>query len=333
MKKLASIVTLLVMVLAITMSVGVGAATWPTKPINIIVPWGPGGASDLAARTLAVEMEKVLGQRIAITNTPGASGAIGTRAMFDAPRDGYTWSGNADGSIATYQILEYLADISHREYAAFLTLFTPNVIAVPANSPYKDFPQLLEAMKTKTITVATAGVGSGGHVAAELMKKHAGIDYKHVPYQGGAPAVTATVQGEVDMVPQLSMEVTEMLRAKQLRALVVFVSEPLVVEGYGAIQPITDWLPDFPSVGMYFGLFIPKGIPEAAMERITEAFIVASEAESTRNFIAERGSKAVSIYGKEADELMERVASQLAWLHYEAGTAKVSPEKFGIPKP
>ena len=77
MKKLASIVTLLAMVLAITMSVGVGAATWPTKPINIIVPWGPGGASDLAARTLAVEMEKVLGQRIAITIRPVPQAQLG----------------------------------------------------------------------------------------------------------------------------------------------------------------------------------------------------------------------------------------------------------------
>ena len=245
--------------------------------------------------------------------------------MFDAPRDGYTWSGNADGSIATYQILEYLADISHRDYAAFLTLFTPNVIAVPANSPYKDFPELLEAMKTKTITAATAGVGSGGHVAAELMKKHAGVNYRHVPYQGGAPAVTATVQGEVDMVPQLSMEVTEMLRAKQLRALVVFDSEPLVVEGYGEIPPVTNWLPDFPSVGMYFGLFIPKAFLKrdgTHYRSIHHCF----RSRVNKNFIAERGSKAVSIHGKEADELMERVASQLAWLHYEAGTARCRRE-------
>ncbi len=311
---------------------GVTAATWPTKPINLIVPWNPGGASDLTARTLAVEMEKVLGQRITITNTPGASGAIGTQAMFDAPHDGYTWSGNADGSVATYEILEYLK-ISHRAYASFLTLFTPNVIAVPANSPYSDLGDLLAAMKEKSLTVATAGVGSGGHVAAEMLKKHAGITYRHVPYQGGAPAVTATVRGEVDMVPQLSMEVTEMLRARQLKALAVIDSEPLVVEGYGEIPPITRWLPGFPSVGMYFGLFLPNDIPAAATQRITDAFIVASRAESTRKFIAQRGSKAVTIYGEEAANLMERVASRLAWMHYEAGTAKVSPEKFGIPRP
>lgn len=332
MKRATLVLLVLALVGLVVVPQGAVASTWPTRPINIIVPWGPGGASDLTARTLAAEMEKVLGQKIAITNTPGASGAIGTRAMFDAPHDGYTWSANADGSVATYQVLDYLKN-SHREYAAFLTLFTPNVIAVPANSPYHDFGQLLAAMKSKTLTVATAGVGSGGHVAAETLKKHAGVNYRHVPYQGGAPAVTATVRGEVDLVPQLSMEVTEMLRAKQLRALAVFDDEPLEVEGYGAIPPITTWLPGFPSVGMYFGLFIPKDIPEAAMKRITEAFIVASKSESTKKFVLDRGSKPVTIYGEEADKLLDRVASELAWLHYEAGTAKINPETLGIPKP
>ncbi len=77
-------------------------------------PWSPGGASDLTGRTLAAEMEKTLGVRISITNTPGGAGAIGTQAMFDAPRDGYTWSANADGSIVTYQALDMLKQ-SHKD--------------------------------------------------------------------------------------------------------------------------------------------------------------------------------------------------------------------------
>lgn len=311
---------------------GAAFAAWPTKPINLIVPWNPGGASDLTARMLAVEMEKTLGQRISITNTPGGAGAIGTQAMFDAPHDGYTWSGNADGSIVTYQALEMLKQ-SHKDYASFVAVFTPNVICVPADSPYADLPALMEAMKTKDVTVASAGTGSGGHQGAEFFKKATGLNYRHVPYQGGAPAITAVVKGECDAVMQLSMEVTEMLRAKQLKALAVMDKEPLVVDGYGTIPAITDWIKDFPSAGNGFGLFIPRDIPADAMAAITDAFVKASTSEAIAKFAADRGSKAVSFYGAEMDKMMDEKASSTCWLLYEAGVIKTDPAKFGIAKP
>ena len=324
---------LIVLGLLLIVTVGmVSAAGWPTKPINVIVPWNPGGASDLTARTLAVEMEKVLKQRISITNTPGASGAIGTQAMFDAPHDGYTWSGNADGSIVTYQILGYLK-ISHKQYLNYLAVFTPNVIVVPANSPINDFPGLLAAMKAKPMTVASAGVGSGGHQAAEFFKKYAKVDYRHVPYQGGAPAVTGTVKGEVDMVMQLSMEVTEMLRAKQLKAIAVIDPSPLFVEGYGEIPSINKWIPDFPPVGNNFGLFIPRDIPKEAIDRINKAFVTACKSATLKKFATERGSKIVALYGKKADKLVEANASRIDWVLYDTGNAKFSPAEFGIAKP
>jgi len=323
--------TILAVLLVFSLSFGIVAAGWPTKPINIIVPWNPGGASDLTARTLAVEMEKYLKQRITITNTPGASGAIGTQAMFDAPRDGYTWSANADVSIVTYQILGYLK-ISHKQYASFLGLFTPNVVCVPASSPFNDLSGLIEAMKTKQLSVASAGAGSSGHLAAEFFKKYAKVDYKHVPYQGGAPAVTATVKGEVDAVMQLSMEVTEMLRAKQLKALAVMSREPLTVEGYGVIPSITKWLPNFPDVGSNFGLFIPKDIPRDVLTKINKAFAYACRSAVLKKFAGERGCKVVGIYGEKADQIVDAVASRVTWLLYETGNAKYSPAEFGIPK-
>ena len=308
-------------------------AAWPTQNINLIVPWSPGGASDLTARTLAVQMEKALGRRITVTNTPGGSGAIGTQAMFDAPRDGYTWSGNADGSIITYQCLEYLPEISHRDYASFLAVFTPNVICVPASSPYDDFPAFLEAAKKGTNTIASAVVGISVLLAAEIFAAYGGVEYRHVPYQGGAPAVTATVRAEVDSVMQLSMEVTEMLRAKQLKALAVMDSEPLTIDGYGTIPAITEWIADFPVVGGRFGLFLPKDIPAEANDRITEAFIEATQSEAMINFAQERGSKAISMYGDEAAQVLEDGARLINWMLYRAGVVEKAPSEFGIPEP
>jgi len=114
--------------------------------------------------------------------------------------------------------------------------------------------------------------------------------------------VTATVKGEVEAIMQLSMEVTEMLRAKQLKALAVMDSEPLDVEGYGAIPPITNWLPDFPSVGNRFGFFLPKDIPADAKEAITGAFKTAAASDAIKKFAVDRGSKVVTLYGEEAEK-------------------------------
>ena len=314
------------------LAAGSAFAAWPAKPINVIVPWSPGGASDLTGRTLAAEMEKTLGVRISVTNTPGGAGAIGTQAMFDAPRDGQTWSANADGSIVTYQALDMLK-ASHKDYASFMAVFTPNVICVPAASPYATLADLMKAMKEKAVTVASAGTGSGGHQAAEFFRMNTGLQYRHVPYQGGAPAVTATVRGEVETIMQLSMEVTEMLRAKQLRALAVMDSEPLEVEGYGSIPPITQWVPKFPSVGNRFGFFIPKDIPAEALEAITKAFTTAVNSPAIKKFAADRGSKVVSIFGADAEKEMDAKASGVCWLLFEAGVIKNSPEKYGIAKP
>ncbi|MGB4338042.1 MAG: tripartite tricarboxylate transporter substrate binding protein [Bacillota bacterium] len=334
MKKHVFRIGMALMLCMMVMAMGVMAqAKWqPRRPINLIVPWGPGGASDLTARIVAAEMEKPLGQRIIITNTPGGSGAIGTKEMFDLPHDGYTWSGNANGSIVTYQVLEFL-DISHRDYANFFAMFTPNVICVPANSPYQDLPALIQAMKTGRVTVSSAGTGSGGHQAAEFFKKYAGVDYVHVPYQGGVYAVTATVSGEVDCVMQLSMEVVEMLRAKQLKALAVMDNKPLEVEGVGAIPPITNWIADFPSVGSYFGLFLPKDIPADALAAITAAFEVACNSDTVKNFATEKGSVAVCIYGEEAEAINEQAASLICWMLYDGGFANIEPSQFGIPRP
>lgn len=328
--KLLFAVMMVVLVFALVMGTAF-AAQWPTKMINVIVPWAPGGASDLVARTLASEMEKVLGQKISITNTPGAAGAIGTQGFFDAPHDGYTWTGNADGSIVTYQVLETLKQ-SHKDYESFLAVFNPNVICVPLNSPINDFPQLLAAMKAKTLTVATAGVGSGGHTAVEIFKKYTKVEYRHVPYQGGAPAVTAVVKGEVDMTTQLASEVTEMLRAKQMKAIVAMTKDPLTVDGYGTVPSITKYIKDFPVVGNRFGLFIPKDVPADVKAQITKAFIVAAKSAAIKKFAAERGCQAIALYGTEADKTVNEVASRLTWLLYEAGIAKKSPADFKIPK-
>ncbi len=326
-------VLLLVAVLAV---VGpAAAADWkPTKPITVIVPWSAGGATDLTTRILASEMEKVLGQRIAVVNTPGASGAIGMKNAYEAPKDGYTWTANADTSIINYPIMDQMK-LTYRDWIQWYALFTPNIISATADYAAKDLADLVRIMKEKSgqVAVASAGVGSSGHTALEIFQSVLGVKARHVPYQGGNPAVVATVGGESNVVMQLSMEEADMIRAKKLKPLANTSNQPLLVSGFGDVPPITKWYPNFPSVGSYFGLMVPKGMPGEIVAAISKAFDVAATSEALKKFAGEKAVFPVNLKEAEAMAAVDKSASVVAWTLYDVGAAKISPAQFNIPKP
>jgi len=306
----------------------------PTKTITAIVPWPAGGATDLTVRILASEMEKVLGQRISVVNTAGASGAIGMQNAYDAPKDGYTWTGNADVSVVNYPVLD-LMKVTHREWNQWYALMTPNIIAVTADYPAKDLPELVRMMKEKPgqVAVASAGVGSSGHTALEVFSTVLGVKAKHVPYAGGNPAVIATISGESDVVMQLSMEQADMIRAGKLKPLANMSDKPLTISGFGEVPPITKWYPKFPSIGSHFGIMIAKGAPPEVIAAVSKAFDVAAKSEALAKFADQKAVFLVNMKGAEADKKMEEVASIVTWTLFDTGSAKISPAQFNIPKP
>lgn len=310
------------------------ATGWkPNKTITLIVPWGAGGASDQTARIVAANMEPLLNAKIAVVNQPGASGATGQKSAYDAPKDGYTWAGNADASVATYQVQGLTPDISHKDWRAYFAIFTPCVITVNPDSPIQDWDSLVNAFKTRKVKVASAGIGAGGHIAAETFASQLGVTYNHVPYGGGNPAVVATVSGETEVVMQLSMEVADMLRAGKLRAIAVMDNKPLKISGVDEIPAITASVPGFPSVGFNFGLFIPRSIPDDAAKAIGAAFEQAAQTDQVKEFAQLKGSLPVAIQGEAADKIMNQAASMFGWLMYEGGVTDIDPSTLGIPRP
>jgi len=311
------------------------AADWkPTKPITAIVPWPAGGATDLTVRILASEMEKVLGQRISVVNTPGATGAIGMKNAYDAPRDGYTWSSNSDTSLVNYPVLD-LMKTTHRDWIQWYALFTPCIVSVTADYPAKDLADLVKMMKAKPgeIPVASAGVGSSGHTALEVFKSVTGVTVRHVPYAGGNPAVVATVAGESNVVMQLSMEQADMIRAKKLKPLANLSNRTLNISGYGEVPPGTKWYPNFPLTGSHFGIMIPKGVPAEVVPAVSKAFDVAAKSDALKKFADEKAVFLVNVKEDEAMKMAEETASITTWTLFDNGAAKISPAQFNIPKP
>src|SRR5688572_29856814 len=241
---------------------GVHAQWKPSKPITIIVPWAAGGSTDQVTRVTAAEIEKALNQKIVILNQPGASGSVGTKNALEAAKDGYTWTAGAAKDLGTYKVLGML-DTSAKDWNMYLNVAHIAVVGVNADAPYKTMTELIEAMKAKPgqVAVATAGVNSSGHSAIEAIARATGTTYKHVTYDGGNPAVVATVSGETQVTTQLAAEQTDMIRAKRIRPLAVVGDKPLEIEGFGTVPPLSQFIPGFKDPINYFGIFVPPGVP------------------------------------------------------------------------
>src|SRR3954469_13871208 len=269
--------------LALVAALPAAAQNWkPTRPINLIVPWAAGGSTDQVTRVAAAEMEKALGQTIVIVNQPGASGAIGTKSAMDAPKDGYTWTAGAAQDLGAYQTLGSVNTNIH-DWHLFLSVANIQVIGVNPQRPWQNAKQFIDDMKAKPgqISVATAGVTSAGHNAMDFIVKATGVKYKEVSYDGGNPAVVATVAGEADATTQLAVEQADLIRGKRLRPLATVSDKAIELGGPGRIPPLSDTVPGFTAPANYFGIFIPKGVPDEVVktvEKIWNEQIAKSEA-------------------------------------------------------
>lgn len=338
MKHLAASKLLLLSVLATAVAAPLPAlaADWkPTRPINLIVPWAAGGSTDQITRLTATQLEPLIGQTIVIVNQPGASGALGTRSALDAAKDGYTWTAGAVQDLGVYETLGLLKT-RVTDWNIFTNVANIQVLSVSANSPYKTAKELLDAMKANPgkISVGTAGVTSTGHNAMEAIAKVTGVKYRHVAYDGGTPAVVSTVAGETEVSAQSAVEQVDMIRGKRLRPLAVVGDKPLEIEGYGVIPPLSNEVPGFTAPANYFGIFVPKGVPDEVVETLTRAWKqnIANN-EALKKYAVSRGALFSPLTGEDAQKAVFPAVQQNAWLMFESNKAKVSPETVGIPKP
>lgn len=312
------------------------AQDWkPDRPITLIVPWAAGGSTDQVTRVAAAEIEAALGATVVVENQPGASGSIGTKNALEAAADGMTWTAGAAQDLGTYKVTGML-DTSIEDWHLYLDVANVSVVGVNADAPWQDFGELVEAMKAEpgAITVATAGVTSSGHTAMETIRALTGVDYKHVTYDGGGPAVIATVSGETQVTTQLAVEQAEMIRAGRIRPLAVLNDAALEIAGVDPIPPITDWVPDFQAAPNYFGIFVPGNAPDevvAALDAVWADKVADSEA--LKSYATERGAVFAPYYGEEAQQRVAPAVANSAWLMFDGGKATVDPSTVGIPRP
>jgi tripartite-type tricarboxylate transporter receptor subunit TctC len=245
------------------------AQAYPNRPIKIIVPYPAGGAVDIVARTIGQPLAEALKQPVVVDNRPGASANIGMEAAAKAVPDGYTLLMASNGIATNMALFPNLAFDGRRDFAPVARIgFAPLVIVVPASSPAKSLQELLAIARAEPgkLTYASAGNGSSGHLAGELLKSSAKVDVLHVPYKGGAPAITDLLGERISFMPINPVEVIAHIRAGKLRALAVASDKRFAL------------LPDVPTVAeaglpgyeasVWWGLVAPAKTPPEIVRQL-----------------------------------------------------------------
>ena len=242
---------------------------WPTRPVRIVVPFAPGGSTDVIARMVGQRLSVLWGQPVVIENKAGAGGNVGADAVAKAPGDGYTLL-MASGSITINPALYKKMPFDTKKDLLPITNVAqgPMLVVVQDGAPYKTLKDLIAAAKAKpgTINFASAGVGSQVHLAAENFADAAGIEIQHVPYKGEALGYNDLISGQVQMMVGNFAAASALIGPNRLRALAVTSKQrmPQMPELPTAHEA---GLPNFENIG-WFGLFAPAGTPAAVMQKV-----------------------------------------------------------------
>lgn len=303
------------------LAAGPARAAWPDRPLRVIVPFAPGGSSDLIARLIGTELQTRLGQPVVVENRGGANGAIGMAAAAQAAADGYTL---VEGHIGTHAITPaIMRSPGYDTLRDFTTIAVPatsaSVLVVPQASPARDLNGLLDLARTRPggLSYGSPGVGSPSHVTVVLLSRMTGISAQHVPYRGGGPAVTDLVGGTLDFMFAGPSEVMGQVQSGRLRA--------LATTG----EQRSPGSPDVPTVAeagvpgfrftVWHALSARAGTPPALLDRLRQevAAILSTEAIQLRlrDVGLERGpSDAVA-----ADAMLRADVQRWGTLVHEAG--------------
>jgi tripartite-type tricarboxylate transporter receptor subunit TctC len=244
-------------------------AAWPEKPITIIVPWAPGGSTDILARAISAQLTKSLGQPVIVENKPGASGNIGSNYVAKAQPDGYTL---LMGSMSTHAMNQALfAQMPFRGVDDFSPIaqvaFVTNTLVIHPSVPVNNVKELIAYAKANPgkLAYASAGEGSTNHLSAAMLEKAAGIEMLHVPYKGGAPAVTDTVAGQTQLLFSAGTQTLPHVKAGKVKLLAVTERErsPLLPN----IPTVRETVPGY-ELAVWYGAFGPAGMPRELVKRL-----------------------------------------------------------------
>ena len=272
-----------------------GAQPYPSKPIRLIIPFPPGGATDIIGRTLAQKLSVQLGQNVIVDNKPGAGGTLGSAEAAKAAPDGYTilLATTSTHSIAPslYKNISYSAE---KDFATITEVATAtNVLIVTPNLPVKDVAELIALAKAKpdALNYASSGNGTIVHLQSELFKLASGTQLTHVPYKGTALAIPDLISGQTQLMFDSLVSALPHIKGGKVKALAVTSAKrtPLLPDVPTVME---SGLPDY-VVNTYFGLFAPPGTPRDIVQRLQKEAMIAVQSADVKERFASQGAEPV----------------------------------------
>jgi tripartite-type tricarboxylate transporter receptor subunit TctC len=310
----------LIAAVGLTAAIGAAAQEYPTKPVRFIVPYPPGGGTDIIARIVQPKLSEGLGQTIVIENRGGAGGALGTDAAARSAPDGYTFLFTLSSHTINPLLYKLNYDVERDFEPVSLLVSVPQLIAANPSAPAKTLKEMVAAAKQRPGFYAFASVGNGtpSHIAGELLKLQAGINMLHVPYKGGGPAVADTVAGQVPFIFVTAPAALSFVRSGKLRALAVTTKKrspaapdiPTVAEELG--------LPDY-EVDSWYAMFAPAKTPAAIVARMQKEVARVVHLPEVKAKLLEQGADAVGGTPEELDRVVKSELKRWAAVIRDAG--------------
>ena len=308
MKPIPCLCSALALVLTVTLA---AAQPYPSKPVRLVVGFPPGGPTDIIGRLVGTKLTEYFKEQVIVDNRPGAGGNIAADYVAKAAPNGYTvlLTHPATHAISPALYSKLPFDVV-RDFAPVSQLVTvPNILVIHPSLPARNVRELVALAKKNpgAINFASGGSGTGGHLSGELFKTMAGIDMVHVPYRGGAPAITDLVAGQVQVMIDNMQALLPYVRSGRLRALAVTPS---------ARVPVVPELPTIAESGVpgydvssWFGLVVPAGTPQAVIDRLNADSVKAVRAPDVAARFADLGATPV---GSTPEEFRMFIATEIA---------------------
>jgi tripartite-type tricarboxylate transporter receptor subunit TctC len=301
----------------------IGAQPYPNKPIRFIVPYPPGGGTDVVARILSDPLAADLGQAIVIDNRGGAAGNVGTDIAAKAPPDGYNVLFTLSSHTINPKLFDKLPFDVERDFVPVsLAAYIPQILVAHPSVPFSTVPELIAYAKANPgkLNYASVGTGSPAHIAGEMLKLKAGISMVHVPYKGGGPAVIDTIGGQVQIAFVSMPAAWQHVKAGKLKAIAVASAKRS--QTAPDLPTIAETVPDC-VVESWYGALVPAKTPPAAIARLNAAFVKVLEMPAVRERLFAQGAEAASTTSAEFERIIH---DELAKWEYVIKAANIKPE-------
>ena len=300
------------------------AQDWPSKPIRMIVPYPPGGGTDVVARIVNEKLSPELGQPLVIDNKGGAGGSVGTELAAKAPSDGYTVLMTLSSHTINPKLYTKLAyDVERDFIPVSLAAMIPQIVVANPSVPAGNIQELIALLKANPgkFNYASVGIGSPGHIAGELFKLKTGVQMTHVPYKGGGPAVTDTIGGQVQLLFVSMPAAWQHVKGGRLKALAVTSAKRSIAA------------PDLPTIAeqgvpevvvdSWYGLLVPAKTPAPIVAKLNAAMVKVLQTPEVREKLLAQGAEAASSSSADFEAL---IRDELKKWDYVIREAKITPE-------